>query len=61
MEFSPSFHEALLTLGEVPSDQLQRLHSVNGNVLLIVGVEVRKMMRRVRLGEHSNDNSEEAT
>lgn len=60
MKFGPSFHEALLALRETPSDQLRWLHSINGDVLLIIRVEVRKMVRRVRLGEHSNDDSEEA-
>ena len=60
MHFGPCFHKALLTLGKTPSNQLQRLQAVDGDVFLIVCVEVRKMMRGVRLGEHSNDYSEEA-
>ena len=58
MQFGPSFDKALLTLGKTPSDQLQRLHAVNGDMLLIVRVEVREMMWCVSLREHSNDNPE---
>ena len=41
VEFRPSFDEPLLPLGNASPDQFQRVDAVYGDVLLIVGMEVR--------------------
>ncbi len=58
MQFGPSFHKALLALGESPSDQFQRVDAVDGHIPMIIGVEVRQVMGCLGLCEHSNDDSE---
>ena len=56
MEFCPSFHQALLPPRQTPSNQFERVYAVNSDMLLIVRMEVRQVMRCFSLGEHSNDN-----
>lgn len=61
MEFGPSFHEALLTPGQTPSNEFERVHAVNCDLLLIIGMEVRFVVWGAMLGEHSDDNPKKPT
>ena len=45
-------------LDKLPRNRFERIDSVNGNILLIVRVEVRHVVRRASLREHANDDSE---
>jgi len=60
MEFSPRLDEPALPLGKLPSQNLDRINRIDRHELLIVGMEVRSMVRIARLDKHPNDDSEEA-
>lgn len=61
VQFCPPFDQALLAPGQASRNLFRRSDAVDGDILLIIRVEVRQMMRRVGLGEHANDDSEKAT
>jgi hypothetical protein len=59
MDFTPSFHEPALLLVKSPPNELDSVDREDTNVILIVRMEVRSVVRRCRLGEHANDDPEE--
>ena len=60
MDLGPRFDHAPLTPGEIPCDHVDRLDPEDGGVPLMVGMEMSSMMRPADLGEHADDDSEEA-
>ena len=60
MQFSPSLHKSPLPPRQVTGKQIDGLYAENRNVLLIVCMEVRRMVRAADLHVHSNYNSKEA-
>ena len=58
MKFDPSFDKPLLALRHSAPDHFERLNAIHGYLVLVVGVEMRQVMRRLWFSEHANDDSE---
>lgn len=56
----PGLDQPLLGPGQLASDALNRIERERGRGALVRGMEVRAMVRRAELREHSDDDSEEA-
>ena len=61
MQFCPGFDQSPLALRKGARQQFYRFNAVHCNLLLIVRVKVRCVVRGVRFEIHSNNDSEEAT
>ena len=61
MQLRPRFDKAQLTSGQGPCNQFQCVKAVNADRFLVVGMEVRYLMRRISLCVHSNNDTEKAT
>ena len=61
MQLRPRFHESALAPGQLSGNQLDRRDSEYPDVVLIVGVKVRRVMRFTDLHKHPNDDAEEPT
>lgn len=61
MQFRPRFYQSLLSPGHLSRDQFDRCDSEYPDVVLIVGVKVRSVMRLTDLCKHSDDDAEETT
>jgi len=61
VQFGPGFHEPALTPRQRSSNQVDGFQTEYPDIVLIVRMEVRQMMRAADLHIHSNDNPEEAT
>ena len=60
MDLCPCFHEPSLPQRQAASDALDRIDRKNPDVVLILGMEVRPIVRRCGLGKHPDDDPEEA-
>ena len=60
MNFCPCFHKPSLPLRQAASDEFDRIDREDPDVVLIIGMEVRAMVRRRGLGEHADDDPEES-
>ena len=60
MDLGPRLHHAPLTSGEIPCHHIDRIDREDGHASLMIGMEVRSMMGTADLGEHADDDSEEA-
>ena len=58
MQFRPRFHETPLSLGKPASKDVHRIDCDDGYFVLIVGMEMRHVMRSSRFGEHTDDDAE---
>ena len=61
MQFCPCFNQTLLALGQRAVDHLDRVNAIDRNRVLIIGVEVRLMMRSAGFRIHTNDDAKEAS
>lgn len=59
MQFTPSLDKPSLPGWQRTRDHLDRIDAENSNLILIVRMKMSGMVRRARLGEHSNDDPEE--
>ena len=59
MQFSPGLDEPALCAGQLSYQELNRVDTKHGYVLLVVGVEVRRVVRLTELHEHADDDPEE--
>jgi hypothetical protein len=57
--FHPKLPRAGAVVGEESPNELDSVDREDTNVILIVRMEVRSVVRRCRLGEHANDDPEE--
>jgi hypothetical protein len=60
MDFGPRFNQAALLLMKATANELDGVDCEDTDLILIVGMEVRSMVRRCRLGEHADDDPEES-
>lgn len=60
MNFGPGFNEALLRLGKIAPNTLDRIKSEHRRGVLILRVKVRPVMRGSNLREHANDDPKES-
>ena len=60
MNFGPGNRQALLAGRQQTRHGLDRLDAENSDSVLVIGVEVRPMMRSTRLDEHPDDDSKKA-
>ena len=61
MQFRPRFDQPALPSWQVSRKQLNGIDSENSDIVLIVGVKMRCVMRLSNLHEHANDDAEKAT
>jgi len=54
------FVQTPLLLWKRSGDQVHRANRKNASLVLKVSMEMSKVMRRARFGEHSDDNAKEA-
>ena len=59
MNLSPCFHQPALALGKIAADELDGIDREDADVILVVRMEVRSMVGRCWLGEHTDDDSKE--
>lgn len=59
MQFSPCLNKPLLSSIECASYQFNGLDSVNRYIVLVIGMKVRPMVRRIGLLVHADDYTEE--
>ena len=60
VQLRPGLHQPSLARGQRSRDQVDRLNSDDGHLILPVGVEVRYVVLPAGLGEHADDDSEKA-
>ena len=60
MQLSPGQHQSFLTSWKKAGHPLDSLHTVNPDVILIVGVKMGQVVRAAGLDEHPNHDSEKA-
>jgi hypothetical protein len=60
MDFSPRFHEPALLLMKIAANELEGVDREDPDLVLVVRVEVRPMVGRCRLGEHTDDDPKES-
>ena len=60
MQFGPSFDQSFLPFWQRTGDQFDGIDAENADLFLIVSVEVRDVVLRANLHEHSDDDAEEA-
>ena len=59
MNLGPCFHQAALPLGKIAADELDCIDSEDTDVILLVCMKVRSVVRRSRFGEHADDDPKE--
>lgn len=57
MEFRPCLDKTLLTFGQRSRDKPNGINAEDTHCILIIGVEMRNMMRASDLGKHTNNNT----
>ena len=60
MQLHPSLNQTLLSPGKLSRDQFYGINSKYTNVLLVISVKVRSVMRCMRLGIHSYYDAEKS-
>lgn len=60
MQLGPGFHKALLAAGECPSHEFQRVQAVNGNIVCVVNVEMRPVVRDADFHVHTDNDTKKA-
>ena len=60
MQFRPCLHHALLAPGQPARNQLDRINAAHDNIILIIGVKMRRVMLDTSFQIHSDDNPEKA-
>ena len=58
MQFGPRLDHAALSFGQRPRHQFNRINAIDRNLILIVSMKVRRLMRCANLRVHANDNAE---
>jgi hypothetical protein len=61
MQLGPCFNKPLLPSGKRACYQLHRVNTINRYIILIIGMKMWSMMRRVYLPIHANNDTEETT
>src|SRR3972149_529352 len=61
MQFCPCFDQTLLALRQRTVDHLDGVNAIDCNCVLIIGMEVRLMMRSTGFRIHTNDDAKEAS
>ena len=56
MKFHPGFYKPLLTLRQSSADHFERFDAVDRHLVLVVGMEMRQVVGRLRFGEHADDD-----
>jgi len=59
MQFGPGFDKPPLSSGARTRHQLDRIHTVDRHLILIVSVKMRSLMRRASPPVHADDDTEE--
>jgi hypothetical protein len=60
VQLGPSFHETLLPSWKRASNELDRFQAEHGHLTLIIGVEVRQLVRLADFHVHPNNDAKEA-
>src|SRR5258708_40072446 len=60
MQFRPSFNQTRLASWQCSGNQLHRLDLVHGNIISIVRMKMRRVMRSAGFQIHSNDYTEKS-
>ncbi len=60
MKFGPCFHQSSLSPWQGTFNKFDRVHAIDSNVVLIVRMKMRRVMRRPDFPKHADDDAEEA-
>jgi hypothetical protein len=57
MQLSPGLHESSLPGGQPAADHLHGVNPNDSHLILVVGMEMRSVVRRTRFGIHPDDDA----
>jgi hypothetical protein len=60
VQLGPCLHEAPLSQREFTRENIHRVNADNGHLILIISMEMRDVVRRAGLGEHTDYDAEES-
>jgi len=60
MQLRPCFNQPLLFARQTATDQIYGVNAVNGNIVLVIGMKMRIVMRCPYLCKHSNYDTKKA-
>ncbi len=60
MQFSLCFNESLLPSGKRTGNKQHRINAVDRYIILVVGMEMRRIVLHIGLSVHANDDTKEA-